>query len=85
MDRVTPSEAIRRISEPLIARLYLLAYAPTIAPSSTYANICGEAARELRTISKAFTTLRRAIETEGYDVLIDVDGTHSIRRRETKD
>lgn len=82
MDRITPTEALRRKQNPLVDRLHMLAHAPTIAPSATYANICGEAEKELRAASKAFKTLVRAIEAEGYEVLIDVDGAHSVRLRE---
>ena len=82
MDRVAPSEGIRRRDNPLIERLHRLAHAPTIAPSATYANICGEAERELRAASKALKTLICAIEGEGYDVMVDIDGTHSVRLRE---
>ena len=82
MDRITPAEALRRKQNPLVDRLRALAYAPTFAPASTYANICGEAEKELRAASKAMKTLMRAIEAEGFDVMVDVDGTHSVRRRE---
>lgn len=42
---ITNTEAVSDAD--LIARLTRLAHAPTIAPSSVYANICGEAARAL--------------------------------------
>ena len=70
-----------RKPDPLVERLRVLAHAPTVAPSSVYANACGEAERELRAASKAFKSLVRSIEVEGYDVLVDVDGTHSVRWR----
>lgn len=41
-----------------------------------------EAEAALSRATKAFKTLTSAIEAEGYDVLVDVDGTYSVRRRE---
>ena len=68
--------------EYLRTRLWELAHSPSYAPSSVFANACGEAEAVLRKAELAFATLTRAIEKEGYDVLVDVDGTFSVRRRE---
>ncbi len=69
--------------EPLTERLRHAAHAPVYMPPAMYANLCGEAEKELRTASRAFKTLTRAIEAEGYDVLVDVDGAFSVRRRDS--
>lgn len=81
-NRITPSEALLSMQDSLAARLRFLAYAPTIAPPAIYAAICGEAEKELRAASEVIKSLVCAIEAEGFDVLVDVDGTHSVRRRD---
>jgi hypothetical protein len=45
----------------LVRRLHELATAPTIAPSAVYANICGEAGREIVRLQAELRAARMAL------------------------
>ncbi len=74
-----------RKQETLVDRLHTAAYSPAYAPPAVFANLCGEAADELRLARKAFTSLVRAIEAEGYDVMVWTEpGVLTVQRREDR-
>ncbi len=66
-----------RITKPvdIIDRLLDLHAQATVERSHFYVgNLCTEAAREITLMREFMSKMQRAIEAEGYDIMVSVDG-----------
>ena len=70
----------RFVNDGLVKRLLHMSGAPYYAPPAVFANTCQEAAVELMAAEKALVSLCWSAKREGYDVMVDPDGTFSLRK-----
>lgn len=84
--RATASETLAELRKPLPERLRDVGCdrAPfTPEHAECVCRLTNEAADVMERMRSCFDTMQKAIEREGYDVLINIDGTEvSLRRRE---